>query len=133
MDDQEPPPPPPPQQQPPQQQSWAEIEAQLAVDASRREALVRAVVQGDLPTVTELIDADHALAFHTQNRKTTLLVLAAQHGHVPVAAYLLGRGVDPNKASQLQQTPLHAAARLPVRFLLLCCVVLFWVWCRGLR
>lgn len=103
------PPPPPPLQ------TWAALEAELAMDASRRDALVHAVVSGDLATVTQLIKGDHALVFHTRNRKTSLLVLAAQHDRTDVAAYLLGKGLDPNKASQLQQSPLHAAARLPVR------------------
>jgi hypothetical protein len=151
-----PPPPPPPQ-------AWADLEAELALDASRREALVRAVVGGDLATVQELVEGDHALAFHTLNRKTTLLVrreelfgpdcplfplfwggrgavgrlcrltqtiqyththytvslftqvLAVEHNHLPVAAYLLQRGVDVNKTSQMRLSPLHAAARLPVR------------------
>ena len=52
--------------------TWAE--AELAFDVSRREVLVRAVVEGDLTTVRAMVEADHALAFHTLNRKTTLLV-----------------------------------------------------------
>jgi hypothetical protein len=50
------------------------MEAELALDASRRNALVKAVETGDLVTVKELVEADHDLAFHTLNRKKTLLV-----------------------------------------------------------
>lgn len=41
-------------------------------------------------------------------------MLAVENDNLPVAAYLLERGVDVNKAS-LRLSPLHAAARLPVR------------------
>lgn len=58
----------------PHEELWATVEAELAVDASRRAALVAAVVRGDLSSVQALIEADHKLAFHTLNRKTTLLV-----------------------------------------------------------
>lgn len=105
----------------PPQASWAEVESELAMDASRRDALVRAVCSGDLATVQDMVAADNALAFHTLNRKTTLLVLSVEHNHLPVAAFLLERGVDPNKASQMRLGPLHAAARLPVR-------ISFTVW-----
>lgn len=145
--------PPPPPAPLPIQQAWAELEQELAVDASRRAALVQAVVSGDLPTVQAMVAADHALAFHTLNRKTTLLVratdgpispcvvaephthppthpppqtnlletnkqvLAVEHGHLHVSQFLLERGVDVNKASQMRLSPLHAAAQLPVRFI----------------
>lgn len=67
-------PPPPPAAAVPHEELWATVEAELAVDASRRAALVAAVVRGDLSAVQALIEADHKLAFHTLNRKTTLLV-----------------------------------------------------------
>lgn len=57
-----------------QQHWWAIVEAEMAIDASRRAALVAAVVSGDLGTVKAMVEEDHDLAFHTLNRKTTLLV-----------------------------------------------------------
>lgn len=48
-------------------------------------------------------------------------MLAVENDRLPVAAYLLERGVDVNKAS-LRLSPLHAAARLPVRTPVYACV-----------
>ena len=42
-------------------------------------------------------------------------MLAVEHDQLPVATYLLERGLDPNKLSARHNSPLNAAARLPVR------------------
>ena len=101
------------QQQP--QSSWETLEAEMAMDVSRRARLVKAVIAGELDVVKGLVEQDHEVAMHTLNRKTTMLVLAVENNHLELSRYLINRGVKVNGNCHMRLSPLHTAARLHVR------------------
>jgi ankyrin repeat protein len=82
-------------------------------DDEEEEALpiLRPVIRGDVNEVARLLDAEpHLLEARDVNRaNATLLVVAAQEGHVGVVRLLLGRGAEVNAAGKFGETALHHA------------------------
>ena len=77
-----------------------------------RQCLLERVEEGNLTMIRELI-VNHSICVPQVVRSdgTTLLHIAAKHGHVNVTCYLLEQGADPNVCNYLERSALHDAAR----------------------
>ena len=71
-------------------------------------ALHLAVREGHMETVAALLDGKADINQVTPADRTSPLLLAAINGHYDLAKYLVGRGADPNLASDAGATPLYA-------------------------
>ena len=70
--------------------------------------LLFATRQGDLESVTAILDAGAAIDTPTGGDGTSPMLMATINGHFDLAAYLLDRGANPKLASDNGVTPLYA-------------------------
>lgn len=85
----------------------------LQLESMRKEDLIKAVIQGNLPKTYKLIIYfKENLDTVTDHLGNTLLYLAVSYGHLETVKFLLTNGANPNKTVGLDRTPLHRAAML---------------------
>jgi hypothetical protein len=69
-----------------------------------------AVEQGDLNTVTSLLEHTPEVVFRKDNENRTPLHYAAYQGHTELVKLLLAKGAEVNAKDNAGRTPLHSAA-----------------------
>ena len=69
-----------------------------------------AAENGDLATVTEMIERDPSILESSNDAGSTPLHIACEKGNLDMALYLLGAGADPLAGDNENSTPLHLAA-----------------------
>ena len=79
---------------------------------NRKSLLLDAFTNNNIEMINYLLpnnDTKLNLNQYSKNEKTTLLILACQHGHLKYVKYFLDQGINPKSIDQYNNTPLYYA------------------------